>query len=65
MDEELFERYEEREEQTRQLAVEGLEQQVELDQEEENEDPARVCWRNASCNNHECEFKFLPITKLI
>jgi len=53
MDEELFVRYEEREEQTRQLAEEDHE---ESDVEEEEEaDPTRVCWRNVSKDERRCK----------
>ena len=55
MNEELFEHYEEREEETRGLAENELEQQMEIDDEEENEDPSRVCWLNLSNDDRRCK----------
>lgn len=40
MNDELFDHYEEREEETRAIAENELEQQMEIDEEEENEDPS-------------------------
>lgn len=55
MDDELFEHYEEREEQTRELAERAEEQQMAIDEEEENEDPARVCWANLRDDDRRCK----------
>lgn len=51
IDEAIFERYQEREEHTVAMATEALEVEMELDEEEENHDPSRVCWRNLSDDN--------------
>ena len=55
MNDELFEHYEEREEETRGLAENELEQQMEIDEEEENEDPSRVCWLNLCNDDRRCK----------
>ena len=44
MDPDLLDYYEDREDQTRQLAEQQIEQQEAIDDEEENEDPTRICW---------------------
>lgn len=46
MDEAVFEYYEEREEHTVALAVNAMEVEVVLNEEEEDHDPSQVCWRN-------------------
>ncbi len=55
MDDDLFAEYEEREENTRQLAEDELEMQQEIDEEEENEDPSRVCWANLANDDRRCK----------
>lgn len=55
MDDDLFAEYEEREENTRQLAEDELEMQQEIDEEEENEEPSRVCWANLANDDRRCK----------
>lgn len=54
MDDERLAYYEEREENTIALAEEQLEQQEELDEAEEEQDPARLCWENLNGDDQRC-----------
>lgn len=55
MNDELIEYYRERGVQTAHLAEEAMEQEVQLNEEEEEIDPARVCWSNLNGNDERCQ----------
>jgi len=54
MDDERLAYYEEREEHTAALAEEQIEQQEELDEAEEEQNPARLCWENLNGDDPRC-----------
>ena len=55
MDDDLFERYQKREEQTEAMAEEVLDELQRLDEEEENEDTLRGCWSNVCADVDRCK----------
>lgn len=55
MDENVFEYYNEREQDTMQMAESQLEEQENLDAEEENRDLALICWENLSTDDARCK----------
>lgn len=55
MEDDLFDHYREREENTRDMAATALQQQHDIDQEEEDKDPSRVCWSNLSDDEERCK----------
>lgn len=55
MDDLIFERYTEREANTAQLAIEQIQTEAEIDIEEENHDPTRICWSNLRCDDSRCK----------
>lgn len=55
MDDDLFNYYEDREEDTNRLVEEAEEREQEIDEEEEEMDPARVCWRNLCDEEDRCK----------
>jgi hypothetical protein len=55
MDDALFDYCEDREEDMNRLANEAEERQQEIDEEEEEADPARMCWLNLSDNEDRCK----------
>src|ERR1700748_428715 len=52
---EILDHYQDREENTRLLAEQALELQDEIDEEEEELDPARICWLNLCDNDERCK----------
>ena len=55
MDDALFDYYEDREEDTNRLADEAEERQQEIDEEEEEMNPARMCWLNLCGDEDRCK----------
>ena len=55
MDDDLFNYYEDREDDTNRLAEEAQERQQEIDEEEEEFDPARMCWLNLCDDEARCK----------
>jgi hypothetical protein len=54
MEHAIYDYYREREEHTVQLAQDAMDLEDELDEEEEEHDPARVCWANLNGNEERC-----------